>query len=69
MVELSEILSFGKQLGLVLAGAAALWGLVFKIKYKHKNQEQKCIVFEWIAERLLTPLFIGISLSAFPFLR
>jgi len=62
--EFTEVIGFMKQVGLVLAGAAALWGIVFEIKCKHENQQQKCIAFEWIAERLLTPLFVGVALSA-----
>ena len=63
MVTPIEIFLFVKQLGLALAGAAALWGLVFELKSRHKNQEEKCVIFKWISKRLLLPLLIGILMA------
>ena len=67
-IELTELLLFGKQLGLALVGAASLWGLVFAIKCRHENEKQRCLIFEWITHRLFTPLCIGIIIALFSWL-
>jgi len=61
--ELTELITFTKQLGLALAGAASLWGLVFSIKCRHESGGEKCAIFEWIAGRLLAPLFVGVIIA------
>jgi len=64
-IEFSEIVLFGRVLGGALAGAAALWGLVFSaLKHKHRQgNKDRCIVYEWISERLLLPFFVGVLIS------
>ncbi len=57
-IELTELLLFGKQLGVALAGAAAMWGFVLSLKDFHCGKDMKCVIYDWIAVRLL-PLFVG----------
>lgn len=57
-IESTEILSFGRQLGLALAGAAALWGFVFTKWSKHRPSSQECLVYEWLGTKILLP-FVG----------
>jgi len=59
--ELTEFALFGKQFGLALAGAASLWGVVFVKRNKHGKQKEECLIFEWLASRLLIPLSIGLG--------
>lgn len=57
-ITLTELLLFGKQVGIALAGAAALWGLVLSRKDFHCGQERPCVIYDWIAVRTL-PLYLG----------
>lgn len=57
-IETIELLLFGKQLGIALAGAAALWGFVLSRKDFHCGKEQPCVIYDWIAVRIL-PLLAG----------
>jgi hypothetical protein len=57
-IETIEFLLFGKQLGIALAGAAALWGFVLSRKDFHCDTEQPCVIYDWIAVRIL-PLLVG----------
>jgi hypothetical protein len=57
-IELTELLLFGKQVGIALAGAAALWGFVFSRKDFHCSTDKPCVIYDWIAVRLL-PLFVS----------
>lgn len=50
-IELIEFISFGKQIGIVVAGAASLWGLVFLRSSKE------------VAAKLLLPVFLGTGIS------
>ncbi len=52
-IEIYEILSIGRQLGLALAGAAAFWGMIFMVKGNNSDQVISRIIYEWIAERLM----------------
>lgn len=62
-IELTEFLLFGKQLGIALAGAAALWGFVFSRKDFHCG-EKKCVIYDWIAVRVM-PLFLtGVGIGS-----
>ena len=58
--EFSELLLFGRQLGLALAGAVSLWGFVFTKWSKHRAKEAaSCVIYEWLGARLLFPLAAG----------
>ncbi len=57
-IETVELLLFGKQLGIALAGAAALWGFILSRKDFHCSTERPCVIYDWIAIRIL-PLLAG----------
>lgn len=57
-MEMVELLLFGKQVGIALAGAAALWGFVLSRKDFHCDEDKRCVIYDWIAVRLL-PLYVG----------
>ena len=59
-----EVVLFLKQIGLAVVGASALWGFVFLIVRERINHEKRCLVLQWISERLLIPLLIGTALAA-----
>mgnify|MGYP001571887710 FL=1 len=50
-IELIEFLAFGKQIGIVVAGAASLWGLVF---WRSSRE---------VSGKLLLPVFLGAGIS------
>jgi hypothetical protein len=54
---LTELLLFGKQFGIAVAGAAGLWGLVLSRKDFHCKTDQACIIYDWISVRIL-PLYL-----------
>jgi len=56
--ELIELIAFGKQLGIVLVGASALWGFVF-LKLSKPKSKESAAAFKSIGNRLLLPLFGG----------
>lgn len=60
--ELPEFVSFLKQLGLALAGAAALWGAVFA--YKSENHSEiGGIIDTWVARKLSVLLYGGVMIT------
>ena len=61
--ELSEFLLFARQFGLVLVGAASLWGFVFTRWTRHRSFEKDCLVYDWIGMKLLLPFFIGVGIT------
>lgn len=65
---LTEFLLFGKQLGIALAGAAALWGFVFSLKDFHCGKDTKCVIYDWIAVRILPLFMIGFSIGLVSYL-
>lgn len=59
----TSLLSFLKQLGVALAGASALWGLVF-LKVKNKcGHSRQCVIFDWIGKQLFWPTLGGGALA------
>ena len=62
-MEFLEFVSFAKQLGLALAGAAAFWGLVLSIKSHHPAKGPECIIFDWLATRLFFLLLAGFGIA------
>jgi len=58
-IEIVEIALFFKQLGLAVAGASALWGLILTIKSSRTKDDEKKEVFAELAEKLLLPLGLG----------
>lgn len=62
--ELTEFLLFGKQLGIALAGAAALWGFIFSLKDFHCGKDKKCVIYDWIAVRILPLFLIGVGIGS-----
>lgn len=62
--EFTELLSFGKQLGLALSGAAAVWGTVFVYRSDYTNRGDN-LIDGWIADRLLIPLYAGVGMTTF----
>lgn len=66
-IEITEIFLFLKQLGLALAGAAALWGMVMSRKDMHCG-EKDCLVYDFISLRLLRLLYGGLTLSLVAYL-
>lgn len=62
-IELSEIFLFLMQLGLAVSGAAALWGLVLMRRSATDDHGEACMVYEWIAEKLVWVLYGGIVLA------
>lgn len=57
-METLEFVLYLKQLGVVLAGSASLWGLVFAVHNKRETSEHKCLIYEWVSRKLLI-LFSG----------
>ncbi len=66
-ISIQEFLFFSQQLGLALAGAAALWGFVFVRTGQHGEHGEKCVTFDWLSERLLYPLYTGAGLAIVSF--
>lgn len=63
-LELYELLSFGRQLGLSVAGAACFWGMIFIFKSRKKSTtEISSIILEWISRRFMWLLYGGGLLS------
>ncbi|MDA1337329.1 MAG: hypothetical protein O3C23_00975 [bacterium] len=60
-IELSELFLFARQLGLVLIGAASLWGFVLTRWTRHRSFEKDCLVYDWIGAKLLLPFFMGVA--------
>lgn len=61
---LTEFLLFGKQLGIALAGAAALWGFIFSLRDFHCGKDKKCIIYDWIAVRIMPLFLIGVGIGS-----
>jgi hypothetical protein len=61
---LTEFLLIGKQLGIALAGAAALWGFIFSLKDFHCGKDKKCVIYDWIAVRILPLFLVGFGIGA-----
>ncbi|MEX2369117.1 MAG: hypothetical protein WD552_01855, partial [Candidatus Paceibacterota bacterium] len=59
----TEFLLFGKQLGIALAGAAALWGFIFSLKDFHCGKDTKCVIYDWIAVRILPLFLVGFGIG------
>lgn len=63
-IEFYELVSFFRQLGLAVAGAASLWGFVFIYISRKKGQTQtRSIIYEWVARRMMFVLY-GAALVA-----
>jgi hypothetical protein len=62
-IELIELISFIKQVGIVLAGAAAMWGFIFWILGKRFGDKESGRAYGIIAKRLLLPLFFGAGIG------
>jgi|AntRauTorcE11897_2_1112592.scaffolds.fasta_scaffold01663_14 hypothetical protein len=60
---LTEFLLFGKQLGIALAGAAALWGCIFSLRDFHCSKDRKCIIYDWIAVRIMPLFLVGLGIG------
>lgn len=58
--DLVEFITFLKQFGLALSGAASLWGLVF-VFYKRtgRQAETRHIVLDWISRKMMIPFLVG----------
>jgi len=65
-IEFYQIISFLRQLGLALAGAASLWGIVFLyIAEKKERTEIGKIITSWVGMRLRWLVFGGSILAIF----
>jgi len=62
-IQAVEIFSFIKQLGLAVAGASALWGLVLLRGAKQADDLEKREVCNQLAEKVLLPFGLGTLLS------
>jgi len=67
-IELTEFLLFGKQVGIAIAGAAALWGFIFSQKDFHCGGDSKCVIYDWIAVRLMPLFLIGVAIGTASYL-
>lgn len=65
-IETHEILLLLKQLGIVIAGAAALWGAIFSRK-DFSCGEKECILYDWVAQKLALLVFGGVALASLAF--
>ncbi|MEX0934946.1 MAG: hypothetical protein WDZ70_01295 [Candidatus Paceibacterota bacterium] len=61
-IETYEIILLFKQLGIVIAGAAALWGAVFS-RRDFSCGTRECIIYDWIAGKLTLLVFAGVALA------
>ncbi|MEX2514601.1 MAG: hypothetical protein WD335_00520 [Candidatus Paceibacterota bacterium] len=62
-IELTEFLLFARQLGIAMAGAAALWGFIFSQKDFHCGEDTKCVIYDWIAVRIMPLFLIGVGIG------
>lgn len=62
-IELIEIVSFFKQLGLALSGSAALWGYIFLRKSKKVANTEAQSVFSSLSKKIMVLFWLG-SLTA-----
>ena len=63
-----ELISFMRQAGLAIAGAACLWGTVFGImSYRNKANMTGSIIYQWLARRLMWLLYTGAIISVVGF--
>jgi hypothetical protein len=62
-IEIIEFFSFVKQVGFALVGAAGLWGFVFSTMHSHGTRKKTCIVYHWLAERIVLALMVGFFLA------
>ncbi len=58
-----ELVLFGQQFGLALAGAASFWGLVFILKGTHHQHGDTCVTFDWLSRRLIYLLYAGAGIA------
>ncbi|PIR82847.1 hypothetical protein COU20_00285 [Candidatus Kaiserbacteria bacterium CG10_big_fil_rev_8_21_14_0_10_59_10] len=58
-----ELVLFGQQFGLALAGAASLWGFVFILKGTRYHHGDTCVTFDWLARKLLYLLYAGAAIA------
>lgn len=66
-IETYEILLLIRQLGFSLAGAAALWGVVFSVKDFHCG-DQECLIYDWIASKLFYLIAGGTTLGGLAYI-
>lgn len=63
-MEFLELVDFVRQVGLALAGAASLWGLVFLLVARKANiSDDKKVILSWVGERLILLLAGGVLLA------
>ncbi|MFT5281106.1 MAG: hypothetical protein ACI9AR_000563 [Flavobacteriaceae bacterium] len=60
MFETVSLLDFFRQIFFAIAGAASLWGAYFIFFARKGKNNGKEIVIEWVAYRLLFPLFLSV---------
>jgi hypothetical protein len=62
-IEAIEAALFFKQVGLAVAGASAMWGMVLKIKSDGAGGKEKKDTFRELSELLLIPLSVGVAVA------
>ncbi|MEX0930366.1 MAG: hypothetical protein WDZ79_01665, partial [Candidatus Paceibacterota bacterium] len=62
-IGIENFISFARQLGLVVAGAAALWSVVFLVCSRRCGSDTSRIIFQWIAGRLQWLMYGGILIG------
>lgn len=68
-IEPHQFISFLRQLGLAIAGASSLWGLVFiYMSSKKTTSDPGAVIFAWIGQRLRFMVFTGGMLAIFAWL-
>jgi len=68
-MEFLELVGFGRQLGLALAGAASLWGFIFLLGAKRSTvSDQGQIILKWVGERLILLFSAGLLLTTLSWL-
>lgn len=65
-IEIYEVILLLKQLGVVVAGAAALWGIIFS-RMDFRCGERECILYDWVAQKLALLVFGGVALATLAF--
>ncbi|MEX1027941.1 MAG: hypothetical protein WD049_08035 [Candidatus Paceibacterota bacterium] len=62
-IGIENLVAFARQLGLAVAGAAALWAFVFLVCSRTCRSDTSQIIFHWIAGRLQWLMYGGIVLG------